>query len=145
MPNPTIITQIANASPNAAPLTLNELIAILNPLISSVLQGNYIPYVISQATPGQDDNDKAWIELDSAGRPLSMRIYYNGNWRRIYNGMIGEIRYYSGAPGSPNWDSDGHGIIGQAYDGWQICNGKNNSPDLSDRFIVGPHMNESSG
>src|SRR5215471_12373749 len=133
MSNPAVVTQIANASPNAAPLTLNEMIAVLNPLISSQIQGTYIPYVIGNQTPGMEDTDKAWIETDSAGRPLAIRTYFNGNWRRIYNGMTGEVRMYSGAPGAPNWDSNGHGIIGKEYDGWQICNGKNNSPDLSDR------------
>ena len=145
MANPAVVTRIANASPNAAPLTLNEMIAVLNPLITSQIQGNYIPYVISNTAPGPDDQDKAWIELDSGRRPISIRTFYNGNWRRIYNGMIGEVRMYSGAPGNPNFDSDGRGMVGGEYDGWQICNGKNNSPDLSDRFVVAAHMNEPSG
>jgi len=145
MANPAVVTRIANASPNAAPLTLNEQIAVLNPLITSQIQGNYIPYVISNTAPGPDDQDKAWIELDSGRRPISIRTFYNGNWRRIYNGMIGEVRMYSGAPGNPNFDSDGRGMVGGEYDGWQICNGKNNAPDLSDRFVVAAHMNEPSG
>lgn len=103
--------------------------------------------MIGNQTPGQEDNDKAWIETDSANRPLAIRLYYNGNWRRVYNGMIGEIRMFSGDP-SPSlgiWDGNGHGVVGKEYDGWQICNGKNNSPDLSDQFIIGAHMNNANG
>lgn len=145
--NPPIVTQLAHADPNAAPLNLNELIDIFNPLFSSAIQGSYIPYVIGHATPGADDRDKAWIELDSSGRPIAVRTYYNGNWRRVYNGMIGEIRMYSGdpSPSSGVWDTDGHGVIGKEYDGWQICNGKNNSPNLTDKFICAAHMDNSNG
>jgi hypothetical protein len=140
--NPSVLTQLAHADPNAAPLNLNEMIDIFNPLFSSVIQGSYIPYVINNSTPSVDDHDKAWIETDSAGRPLSIRIFYGGSWRRIYNGMLGEIRMFSGSPLiTTDWDSNGHGVVGGTYDGWQICNGNNNSPDLSDKFIVGAHMN----
>jgi hypothetical protein len=147
MSNPPPVTgHFAHADPNAAPLTLNELIDILNSLLSVQINGSYIPYVVQHGTPGADQSDFAWIELDSGGRPLSMRIYYNGRWRKIYTGMIGEIRMYSGDPGDGDiWTPLGHGVVGGDYDGWQICNGNNNSPDLSDKFIVGAHMNNKDG
>jgi hypothetical protein len=140
---PAITTQLAHADPGASPLTLNELIDILNPLFSSELDGTYVPQIIIQAaTPGTDKAGYVWLETDSAGRPLSIRTYYNGHWRRVYNGMIGEIRMYSGDPADDAiWDSNGHGKVGGTYDGWQICNGKNSSPDLSDQFVVGASMN----
>jgi hypothetical protein len=147
--NPPIVTQIAHADPNAAPLNINELIDIFNPLLSSDLLGSYIPYILQHATPGVDDQDKAWIELDSTGKPLAIRIFYppiSGSWRRIYNGMAGEIRMFSGNPRTTtDWDTDGRGAVGGTYDGWQICNGNNGSPDLTDKFIVAAHMNETSG
>ena len=35
-----------------------------------------------------------------------------------------------------NFDRNGKGLIGTEMEGWQLCNGKNNSPDLSSKFIV---------
>ena len=144
--NPPITVQLAHADPNSAPLNINELIDIFNPLFNGAIVGSYIPYVIGSATPNVNDQDKAWMELDSGGRPIAIKIFYNGNWRRVYNGMLGEIRQFSGNPGNLTyWDANGHGQIGQIYDGWQICNGLNGSPDLTDRFIVAAHMNNQGG
>src|SRR6516225_3262089 len=124
--NPVVLTQLAHADPNADPLNINELIDLLNTLVSSQITGSYIPYVISNTTPGIDDQDKAWIELDSAGRRKSTKIFFSGNWRRVYNGMLGEIRGFSGDPTDlTKWDANGHGAVGGDYDGWQICNGLN--------------------
>jgi hypothetical protein len=147
MTNPPPVTgHFAHADPNASPLTINELIDILNSLLSVKISGSYIPYIIQHGTPGADQSGYAWIELDSGGRPISTRIYYNGKWRKIYSGMIGEIRMYSGDPGDGDvWTPLGHGVVGSDYDGWQICNGNNGSPDLSDRFIIGAHMNDKDG
>lgn len=117
---------------------------LLNTLVSSAIQGTYIPYVISHDTPGADDHDKAWIQLDANGRPLAIKIFYSGNWRRVYNGMLGEIRGYSGDP-SVDFDTDGRGLVGMTYDGWHLCNGQDGTPDLSDNFLIGGHMNNSSG
>ena len=84
--------------------------------------------------------------IDSQGRPIETRIYWNqgGSWRRLYNGMIGEIRNYSGNP-MVDFDTNGLGYPPGAhagtYDGWHLCNGKDGVPDLSDRFIIGAHMN----
>jgi hypothetical protein len=145
--NPPVTTQLGHADPNASPLTVNELIDLFNTLFHSEIQGDYIPYVIGSDTPDVDDNHKAWIKLDTGGRPIAIMVFYNGNWRRIYNGMIGEIRGFSGAPGfsapPAKFDVNGKGNIGGDYDGWQICNGKNGSPDVSDKFVIGAHMNNS--
>lgn len=138
---PPVLTQFANPDPNAAPLNVTQLVQLLNALVSSAIQGSYIPYVISADTPGADDHDKAWIKLSSTGIPLGTFIWYNGAWRRIYNGMIGEIRGYSGNPAT-DFDTDGLGNIGGNYDGWHLCNGKNGVIDLSDKFIIGGHMSD---
>lgn len=137
---PPVLTQFANPDPNAAPLTVTQLVQLLNALVSSTIQGTYIPYIISADTPGADDHDKAWIKLSSTGIPLGTFIWYSGNWRRIYNGMIGEVRGYMGNP-STDFDANGLGIIGGNYDGWHLCNGKDGTPDMSDQFIIGAHMN----
>jgi len=144
--NPPLQITVGSADPNAAPLTVNELFALLQTVISGEIIGSYIPYIIGGDVPGVDDRDKAWIRLDTAGRPIETKIFYNGNWRRIYNGMLGEIRIFSGDPTiTTDWDTNGHGTIGGTYDGWQICNGKNGSPDFSDRFVLGAHMNGNDG
>jgi hypothetical protein len=129
--NPIVLTTIGQADPNDAPISVNDLINLLNQLISSSIQGSYIPYIIQHDTPGVDDRDKAWIELDTGGRPIAIKVWYAGNqgaWRRVYNGMIGEIRGYSGDP-SIDFDTSNDpqhaglytfGKIGQAYDGWHI-------------------------
>lgn len=48
----------------------------------------------------------------------------------------GGIVMFSGAI-NKSFDANGTGIRGTPYEGWQFCNGKNDSPDLRDRFIVG--------
>jgi hypothetical protein len=146
--NPAIITQFANPDPNAAPLNITQLVQLLNTLVTSALQGSYIPYVISADTPGADDRDKAWIRLDSGGRPIATMIWYNAGasglydkWRRVYNGMLNEIRTFSGDPtDTTNWGTSGLGAVGSDYDGWHICNGQDGVLDLSDNFIVGANM-----
>ena len=147
--NPPVITSFNNPDPNAAPLNITELVQLLNTLVMSEIQGSYIPYIMSSTTPGVDDQDKAWLKLDSFGRPIALMVFYNGAWRRVYNGMLNEIRMFNGVPGygAPPalFDANGHGNTGLEYDGWQICNGKNGAPDLSDHFILGAHMNNSGG
>ena len=59
--------------------------------------------------------------------------------------MLGEIRGFTGAPGygpAPAlFNTNGRGNIGLEYDGWHICNGRDGVVDLSDKFIIGAHMN----
>lgn len=146
MPNPDVITQFASPDPDAAPLNITQLVALLNTLVASEIQGEYFPYVIQNSTPGVDDRDKAWIYIDTQGRPIEIRIWWDngGAWRRIYNGMIGEVRMYNGNPAT-DFDTDGLGTVGGRYDGWHICNGKDGTPDLSDVFPIGAHMNNEDG
>lgn len=142
--NPPVITTIGHADPNAAPMNINQMIDLLNTLVTSEIQGTYIPYIIGNAEPGVDDRDKAWIQTDSQGRPLMIKVFYSGAWRRVYSGIPGEVRGYTGDP-SIDFDDDGKGNVGGNWDGWQICNGNNGSPDLSDKFLIGGHMNDSGG
>lgn len=59
-------------------------------------------------------------------------------------GMVppGGVVMYSGDI-SQTFDAAGTGRQDTPYQGWQLCNGKNGSPDLQDRFIVsaGPNYN----
>lgn len=141
---PAVLTQFAMPDPNAAPLNLIQLFQLANTLVSSAIQGPYLSYVVQVNEPGVADTDKIWLKLDSQRRPISFMFYYNGSWRRVYNGMLGEIRGYTG---NPNTDfvmtgtDPGLGKQQGNYDGWRLCNGKGGTPDLSDKFLIAAHMN----
>lgn len=47
----------------------------------------------------------------------------------------GSILAFSGDV-SKAFDANGTGMKGTPYEGWQICNGNNGSPDLRNRFLV---------
>lgn len=128
--------------PTASPQDIVQLFALIDTHLSAEIEGDYLTYVMSSTAPGPDDTDKIWLQLDSQGRPIALKKYFGGRWRRIYNGMIGEIRMFSGNPNDGNtWEDDGRGKPEKEYDGWQICNGNNGAPDLSDKFILAAHMN----
>ena len=144
--NPTLTITFAYPDPNTRPVNINNTWDLLNATVSGSIDGSYIPYVMGHDTPSVDDQDKAWIELDVTGKPIAIKIFYSGIWRRVYNGMLNEIRMFSGDPGDTTaWDSTGLGVPGGVYDGWQICNGQNGSPNLTDKFVVGAHMDNSNG
>lgn len=57
-------------------------------------------------------------------------------------GMVppGGIIMFSGDVGKA-FDAEGTGRKNTPYEGWQLCNGKNGSPDLQDRFIAAAGRN----
>lgn len=140
MANPTISFNFSNPDPNANPTTLQALVTLLNQLAQpGIINGTYAPYVLGSTTPAVTDQDKAWIKTDANGRPLELRTFYNGNWRRVYSGKSSEIALFTGNP-TTFFDATGLGLIGLDWDGWQICNGNNGSPNLSNLFVVGAQM-----
>jgi microcystin-dependent protein len=51
---------------------------------------------------------------------------------------IGSVVMWSGTINiTTNFDANGAGVVGTQYEGWQMCNGYNGSPDLRGRFVVG--------
>lgn len=52
-------------------------------------------------------------------------------------GMVpaGSIIMYGGS--ITYFDNNGTGVVGTAYQGWQLCNGNNGAPDLRNKFITG--------
>ena len=139
MANPIVLTAFSNPDPNEAPLNVTELVQLLNKLVQSAIVGAYVPYVIGHDTPSSNDQDKAWIALDTTGIPIGIFTYVGGQWRRVYNGMLGQIVLYGGNPNT-DFDSTGLGLVGLWWDGWALCNGQNGTTDLPDMFIVGAHM-----
>lgn len=139
MSNPTIVTSFANPDPAGPNWTSKQdAVTELNLLISSTVQGTYVPYVVGSATPAVSDQDKVWAKTDSAGRPTALMFFYNGNWRRFYSGSADEVRIFIGNP-STHFDTDGLGKIGGEWDGWRIANG-NSTLDMSNQFLVGANM-----
>lgn len=61
-------------------------------------------------------------------------------------GMVppGGIVMFSGAI-NQSFDAAGTGLKNTPYEGWQLCNGKNGSPDLQDRFIAAAGRNYQMG
>jgi hypothetical protein len=146
--NPPLHLEFAMPDPGESPLNLIQLFQLANTLIGGEIVGSYTPYVLQNGTPNVDDRDKIWFELDDQGKPVAIKKFYNGTWRRIYNGMRGEIRGYTGKP-TDDFDmsqpNPGRGKIDGIYDGWALCNGKNGTPDLSNNFLIGAHMNDTGG
>ena len=140
MSSPRIKTEFGTPDPNEAPLNLSQLFLLANRLVSSTFLDLYTPYVLQNGEPGAEDQDKVWFQLDAQGRPVAVRVWWNGSWRRVYNGMLNEVRMYSGNP-ETDFDSTGWGRVGGEFDGWHLCNGNDGTPDFSDQFPIGAHMN----
>lgn len=133
-----------NPPAGTCPNTIDELIQLLRDITTAEVSTSYLPYILGFATPAVEDQDKAWIRTDAAGRPLGTFLFYAGSWRRQYNGKFNEITMFNGNP-ALFFDGTGRGLTTSEWDGWSICNGQNGTPNLSDKFIVAAHMDDSSG
>jgi hypothetical protein len=139
MANPTVSVQLGNPDPLSNPTTLQQLVDTLNPLFIASLIGTFLSPVISSTTPSVGDQDKLWINTDGNGRPLSLRLFYNGNWRKVYTGNTSELKMFTGNP-TTHFDNTGLGIVAGEWDGFALCNGQNGTPNLSDSFVIGGRM-----
>jgi microcystin-dependent protein len=78
---------------------------------------------------------------DTNDQETKLQPTYEGDW--IVDGQIlgigmvppGGIVMFFGDAGRA-FDENGTGITGTPYEGWQLCNGNNNSPDLQDKFVA---------
>lgn len=142
---PTVTAQLGLPDPTAKPLTVTDLVTLLNQLFLPVSIGNYsAQIVVSSGTPGVGDQDKLWFKKDTSGRPFGLYSFFSGNWRPLYTGKSNEVTLYTGFPGH-DFDNTGLGLIGNVWDGWALMNGQNGTTDISDKFIVSAHMNQSGG
>lgn len=74
----------------------------------------------------------------------TLRVNGNATAKRYFGeGVVppGGIIMYSGALVG-NFDNNGDGMAGTAYEGWALCDGRNGTPDLRGRFIVGLTNND---
>jgi hypothetical protein len=98
---------------------------------------------VGSSPPSSALTNKVWFRTDGAGRPLGIWMFYNGNWRKVYTGVVfDEIRLYIG-PFNGVFDGTGLGIIGGNADGWAVCNGNNGTPNLEGYFPCGGVWNGS--
>ncbi|SRR5258705_1129405 len=92
---------------------------------------------VGSSAPSSALTNKVWFKTDGAGRPLGVYMFYNGNWRKVYTGVVyGEIRMYVGGYNGV-FDGTGRGIIGGDADGWALCNGGNGTANLEGYFPCG--------
>jgi hypothetical protein len=90
---------------------------------------------VGSVAPSSSLTNKVWFQIDAAGRPLGVYMFYNGNWRLVYTGRPTEIKMFNG-----NWtlyfDGTGLGIVGGTWDGWALCNGNNGTQNMIDNFVI---------
>jgi hypothetical protein len=126
---------------------------MLNLLASGGLSGT-IPdnagggIYVGSIPPSSALTNKVWFAVDSGGKPVNVRMYWNGAWRPIANARLYDIKLYFG-PYNGVFDSTGLGIpqgnTVTPYDqeGWAICNGQNNTINLEGYFPCGASWNGS--
>ncbi len=134
-----VVINFATPAEGACPATFTDAVALLQALISGEVTTSFTPYVLGSSTPAVEDQNKVWIRLDAVGRPLGTFVFYAGNWRRQYSGKAKEMTFFNGDP-AIYFDGTGLGLITAEWDGWALCNGMNGTVDLSDRFLIGGHM-----
>jgi hypothetical protein len=99
---------------------------------------------VGSAAPSSSLTNKVWYKTDTAGRPLGVYMFYNGNWRKVYTGVgYGEVRMYTGSQAV--FDPSGRALIGGDFDGWAVCNGNNGTPNLTSYHPMAGHMGQSVG
>ena len=140
---PAVDITIASPAPGDCPQTFSELVALFRELISATVDSG-ASYLVQADTPAVDQQDLIWHRLDSIGRPIGTYKFYDGEWRREYTNAIGDIKIFTGDP-TPHFDATGKGIVGGDHDGWALMNGNNSTVNMSDKFIIGAHMDNSGG
>lgn len=129
--------------PEVAPETFTEALDQIRALLSASL-ADFSPYIVQSSAPGVDDQDKIWQRTETDGRFVGTYLFYNGFWVLPVPPLGARIGYYSGDP-TGQFDGTGLGLPGDgpvaldAY-GWAICNGQNQTPNFSDRFLIGGRL-----
>lgn len=122
-------------SVKSAPSTFQAVIQAIAQYTLYEFDPDYILLIKGPNTPQAQDQNKLWLKTDPTGRPLGLFVMYNGNWRQVATGNVGQISIFAGA-WSSYFDSSGLGLEGQPWDGWAIANGNNGTLNVTNRFIV---------
>ena len=83
------------------------------------------------------DKEKLGYWYWNAAESKWMQIRSEGSGAQDVQAPNNGIILYSGEINSELFNSSGCGYQGTKMEGWQICNGKNLSPNLTGRFIMG--------
>lgn len=73
--------------------------------------------VVSANEPGVDDRDKAWLKLESNGKPIGLFKYQDG-WILVPGLHQGAIIFHSG-------------LVSAIPVGWKLADGTGGAPDLT--------------
>lgn len=66
--------------------------------------------ILSETTPGVDDQDKVWIKLHANGKPEGEYVYGAAGWNRVPAFASGMIMLFSG-------------LVADIPPGWHLANG----------------------
>lgn len=66
-------------------------------LLQASLAGDIIGTIISETTPGVDDQDKPWLKLNADGTPDRIYRYANGYWLSKHPAFAGQLVIWEGA------------------------------------------------
>lgn len=108
---------------NTAPPGL-QCLTTLQAVLDAVARYNYAVgpdglsgIVVSANEPGVDDRDKAWLKLESNGKPIGLFKYQDG-WILVPGIHQGAIIFHSG-------------LVSAIPAGWRLADGTNGAPDLT--------------
>lgn len=82
---------------NFCPTTEQERLNKYAQHLTGVLPGGYSTFVIGNEKPLAVDQNKAWLRLDSAGRPERWYTFANGSWQSPHPVPPGFIQLYMGS------------------------------------------------
>ena len=119
----------------SAPSTFQSLLEAIAQYTLYLFDQDYVLMVKGPNKPVAQDQNKIWLKTDALGRPLGLFVMYNGNWRQVATGNIGQITMYAG-DWTTYFDASGLGFSTLPWDGWAIANGSNGTIDLRNRFVV---------
>lgn len=117
------------------PSTTQGVINAIPQYVRYSFDGDYTLFVQGPSEPAPTDQNKVWFQTDAVGRPVAIKRYYNGRWRRVYLGKPYHVSMYSG-PWTQFFDPTGLGFATLDWEGWALCNGANGTLDLTNKFIV---------
>lgn len=102
--------------------------------------------ILLAGTPGRAQGGDDAMFIDQKGNvgigQQAPRAKLDVNGTIIGIGMVppgGIVMFYGDI--NKSFDAEGSGRKNTPYEGWQLCNGKNGSPDLQDRFIAAAGRN----
>lgn len=63
---------------------VGDFLKLLVDLLSGEAQGSFGDVIISSVTPGPDDVNKIWIEVNGQRNTFALKVYVHGKWQPYY-------------------------------------------------------------